>query len=194
MINRSVKAPKIDGILTADEWTGDFQRLDRELSRRSCSGAPVLVKFSRDDNFLYIGALVTMFDTINISKGSIWGKNDGMEISIGGADKGVPATFVIRAYYDGTVQSVTDAGAPVLAANRLGKSVHYASKMMEKPRRGWMGEWAIPLADLGLKLAPDLKIPFNVCAFINEYDHWHCWEGTLGETWQVSQAGILQLR
>lgn len=194
MIIRSVKTPKIDGVLASDEWTGEFQRLDREPSRRSCSGAPVLVKLSRDDKFLYVGAMVTMFDTTNISKGSIWGKNDGIEISIGGSDKGNPATFVIRAYYNGAVQSVTDAGAAIEAANRLGKGIRYASKMMEKPRKGWIGEWAIPLGALGLKPAPDLKVAFNACAFINEYDHWHCWEGTHGETWQVSQAGLLQFK
>ncbi len=194
MITRSVKSPAIDGILATDEWTGEFQRLDRELSRRSSSGAPVLLKFSRDDKFLYVGAMVTMFDTTNISKGNIWGKNDGMEISIGGYDKSNPVTFVIRSYFDGTVQSITDAGATVVAAFRLGKGISYASKMMEKPRKGWIGEWAIPLGALGLKPVPDTNVAFNACAFINEYDHWHCWEGTQGESWEVDKAGILRFK
>ena len=65
---------------------------------------------------------------------------------------------------------------------------------MEKPRKGWIGEWAIPLNAIGLKPKPDMNIAFNMCAFINEYDKWHCWEGTLGESWQVDQAGVLQLK
>ena len=90
-----------------------------------------MVKFSRDNKFLYIGAMMSMFDIANISQGDKWGKDDGVEISIGGFDKGKPATFVIRAYVNGTVQSVTDAGATKLAAERLGKGVRYVSKIMK---------------------------------------------------------------
>jgi hypothetical protein len=56
---------------------------------------------------------------------------------------------------------------------------------------GWIGEWAIPLDAIGLKPEPDTKVPFNMCAFLNEYGKWHCWEGTLGESWQVDKAGSL---
>ena len=188
----SAKAPALDGDLEPDEWPGEFQRLDRSPFRWPYSGAPVMVKFSRDNKFLYIGAMMIMFDINNISKGDKWGKDDGVEISIGGFDKGKPATFVIRSYVNGTVQSVTDAGATALAAERLGKVVRYVSKLMT--RKGWIGEWAIPLDAVGLKLKPDLKVAFNMCAFINEYDNWHLWEGTLGDSWQVDKAGILLLK
>ena len=66
-----------------------------------------------------------------------------------GCDKGKPATYVIRAYVNGTLQSVTDAGVTGPAAERLGKGVRYVSKIMEKPRKGWIGEWAIPLDAIG---------------------------------------------
>lgn len=191
---RYARAPTLDGDLAADEWPGEFQRMDRSLSRWPYSGAPVMVKFSWDNKFLYIGAMMIMFDINNISKGDKWGKDDGVEISIGGFDKGKPATYVIRSYVNGTVQSVTDAGATVVAAQRLGKGVRFVSKIMEKPRKGWIGEWAIPLDALGLKTKPDLKTVFNICAFINEYDKWHCWEGTLGESWEVDKAGMLQFK
>ncbi len=192
MILRSIKAPTLDGEFTGDEWKGEFQRLDREPSRQAYSGAPVLLKFSWDNKFLYIGAMVTMFDIANISKGETWGKNDGLEISIGGFEKNKPVTFVLRSYVDGTIQSVTDAGANSMLAERLYTGTKYVSKIMEKPRKGWIGEWAIPLKALGLNPKPDLKLAFNACAFINEYDNWHCWEGTLGESWQVDQGGTLE--
>jgi hypothetical protein len=193
----TVKAPALDGNLASDEWPGDFQRIDREPSRLPASGAPVLVKFSYDDQFLYIGAIVTMFEPEKISKGSAWGKDDGVEISLGGfTGKGMPTTFVIRAYVDGTIQSITDAGATAMAAGQLGKEVRFISKMKEKRGNGggWIGEWAIPLRAIGLKPKPGLKVAFNMCAYINEYGKWHCWEGTQGESWQVGQAGMLQLK
>jgi hypothetical protein len=187
----SIKAPTLDGDIAIDEWPGGFQRLDRLPSRQSFSGAPVMVKFSYDKKYLYIGALMNMFDINNISKGDKWRKDDGVEISLGGFDKGKPVTYVIRAYVNGTIQSVTDAGATASASERLGKGVRYVSKIMEKPRKGWSGEWAIPLAAIGLKPDQGRKVAFNMCAYINEYGKWHCWEGTLGETWQVDKAGIL---
>jgi hypothetical protein len=193
-VMRSIKAPTLDGNLATDEWPGGFQRLDRLPSRWSYSGAPVLVKYFWDNKFLYIGAMLTMFDITNISKGDSWGKDDGVEISIGGFEKDKPAIFVIRGYVNGTVQSVTDAGAPAASAQRLGKAVRYVSKIMERPGKGWIGEWAIPLDAIGLKPKPDLKVAFNMCAFVNEYDKWHCWEGTLGESWEVYKAGILQFK
>jgi hypothetical protein len=193
VIVHSAKAPIPDGNFSVEEWTGQFQRLDREPSRRSCSGAPVLVKFSWDNQFLYIGAMINMFDSSNIRNGASWGKDDGMEISLGGFDKGKPVTYVIRSFSNGTLQSATDAGATVALAERLGRGTQYGSKIREKPGKGWIGEWAIRLETIGLKPKPGLKIKFNMCAFVNEYDNWHCWEGTQGESWQVGQGGILQL-
>ena len=52
-----------------------------------------------------------------------------MEICIAGqTPDGKPATFVIRGYAGGAVQSATDAGAPAEAAARLGKEVRFAGQ------------------------------------------------------------------
>ena len=194
---RTIKTPSLDGNLTSDEWPGDFQRLDREPSRLPASGPPVLVKFSYDDQFLYLGAIVTMFEPEKISQGSAWGKDDGIEISLGGlTGKGKPVTYVIRTYIDGTVQSVTDAGATAREAEHLGKEVRFIPKMKQKRGNGggWIAEWAIPFRAIGLKPKPNLKVAFNMCAYLNEYGKWHCWEGAQGESWQVDQAGMLLLK
>jgi hypothetical protein len=61
----------------------------------------------------------------------------------------------------------------------------------QQESRGWPGEWAIRFDTIGLKPAPGLEIAFNRCAYVNEYHNWHCWEGTLGESWQVDKAGKL---
>jgi hypothetical protein len=194
VVMSSTKAPILDGALATDEWPGVFQRLDRLPSRLPASGAPIMVKYSWDKKYLYIGAIMVMFDNNNIIRGDKWRKDDGVEISVSGFDKGKPVTFVIRSYVNGTLQSVTDAGAPTMAAERLGKGVRYVSKLRERPGIGWIGEWAIPLDALGLKPKPGMQAAFNMCAYINEYGNWHCWEGTLGESWQVDKAGILQFK
>ncbi len=193
-------APIIDGEIKITEWPGKLQTLDREPSRFTVGGAPVLAKFAYDDTCLYVAANVTMFGPAKVSTNSVWGKDDGVEICIAGkTPDGKPATFVVRGYACGALQSSTDAGAPADAAERLGKATRFAARSIPGPRgalfgRGWRGEWAIPFARLGLVPAPNLKISFNMGAFCSEFGEWHCWEGTLAENWRLDQAGTLLLK
>ena len=188
------KAPVIDSKMVQGEWPGEFHTLNREPSRMAASSTPVLVKFSYDNKNIYIGANITMFDPSNIIKGSTWEKNDGLEVAIAGkTSKGNPANFVVRIYPDGTIQSLTVAGAPVESAKRLEKEVRFIT-MINQPQRGgkgWSCEMAIPVEILGIKPGPGLKVAFNMTAYCNEYGKWHCWEGTQSESWNLDQAGTL---
>ena len=192
------KAPTLDGEVSLEKWPGKIQTLDRAPSRLSAGGAPVFAKFSYDEQFLYVAAIVTMFEPAKISRGTTWGKDDAVEICIAGATPdGKKATFVVRGYADGTVRSVTDAGSPGDAAARLGKGLRFAAKIVKGPsgkEKGWRGEWAIPFDALGLKPVSGVKVPFNMGAFCSEFGEWHCWEGTLAENWRLDQAGSLQLK
>ena len=202
---RVSKAPTLDGNIDLDEWPGEFYYLDREPSRLRNSGWPPIVKLAYDNKFLYLGITVVMADPGKISRGSIWGKDDGLEVSIAGkTSEGTPAIFVVRLYADGTVQSLSDAGAPAALAQRLGKELRVITKD-QKPTvslyhpgpyegGGWSCEWAVPFKALGLKPAPGMKVDFNMCTYVNEYGKWHCWEGTLGESWQVEKGGVLSLQ
>lgn len=196
-VARVASPPVLDGDIAAAEWPGKIFTLDREPTRHSVGGAPVLAKFAMDDQCLYVAANVTMFAPAKLSTGSTWGKDDGVEICLAGRTPyGASATFVLRGYAGGASQSVTDAGAPEQAAARLGNDVRFAAKLAKGPGdtlRGWRGEWAIPWASLGLKPEPGQTIAFNMGAFCSEFDQWHCWEGTLAENWRLEQAGTMQL-
>jgi len=191
---RVSKAPTLDGKIEFSEWPGETYQLNREPSLLIASGWFPRVRFAYDDKFLYIGGNIIMRDPGLISKGSTWGKDDGLEVSIAGkTSKGIPAIFVVRVYSEGTIQSITDAGAPAESAKRLGKEIRLkVNNYIPTRAGGWSCEWAIPFNALGIKPAPGLKISFNMCAFVNEYDNWHMWEGTPGKSWEVDKAGILQ--
>ncbi len=197
---RAAAAPVIDGEIKTGEWPGKLLTLDREPARYSVGGSPTLVKFAYDDQCLYVSANVTMFGPAKVSTNSVWGKDDGVEICIAGrTPEGRPATFVIRGFAGGALQSATDAGAPADAAARLGKATRFAVQSAKGPGgllfgRGWRGEWAIPFSTLGLKPSPDMKVAFNMASFYSEFGEWHCWEGTLAENWRLEQAGTLQLK
>ena len=189
-IVRVSKAPTLDGEIGAEEWPGPALRLDRDPSRWGASGVPISGEVSHDDGFLYVAVSAGIYDIKKLREGTAWGKDDGAEIAIAGKSPDrKPVTFVIRGYPNGTVQSVTDAGAPADAAKQLEKTIRFATTTW---RHGWRGEWSIPLNALGLKPTPGLKVPFNLVVFRSEDEIWRCWEGTLAETWQLDQAGTLQ--
>ena len=197
---RAATAPAIDGDIKTGEWPGKLLTLDREPSRYSVGGSPTLVKFAYDDRHLYVSANITLFGPAQVSTNSVWGKDDGVEISVSGkTPEGQPTTYVIRGFAGGALQSATDAGAPADAAARLAKETRFAVKPTGGPGgglfgKGWRGEWAIPLAALGIKPAPGLKVGFNMAAFYSEFGEWHCWEGTGAESWHLDQAGTLQFK
>ncbi|MEN6493358.1 MAG: right-handed parallel beta-helix repeat-containing protein [Thermoguttaceae bacterium] len=195
---RVTKAPTLDGEITLEEWPGRIQSLDRDPSRQLACGAPVFVKFSYDDQFLYVAATVTMFEPAKLSTEATWGKDDGAEICLAGkTPDGKPAAFVVRGYVNGAVQSVVEGGVSSEAATRLGKDLRFAAKIIKGPSgkpKGWRGEWVIPLAALGLKPTSGEKIAFNMGAYISEFGEWHCWEGTLAENWRLDQAGTLRFK
>lgn len=192
---RVAAPPTIDGEIGSDEWPGDLVRLDRTPSRWSASGAPVYARLSYDDQYLYVSLNFVTFDVARLRDGTAWGQDDGAEIALAGktADAG-PVTFVLRGYPGGTLQSVTDAGASAADAERLGKAVRFAAKPYGKDRGGWKAEWAISWNALGLKPAAGMKIPFNFIIYRSHDNVWRCWEGTLGQSWQLDQAGTLQLK
>ena len=190
------KAPVLDGILDLSEWPGEFFTMDREPSRLAASGAPVLVKLSHDDKFIYLGSLITMFDPLKISMGSSWGINDGLEVSLEGQKSGKePAAHIIRLYADGTIQFLNGAETGHANIQQVPKDLKSVVKLLkDQPRGGgWHFEMAIPLKSLGIKPAKGLKVPINIRAFVNEYGNWHSWEGNNNEIWQADQAGLMIL-
>lgn len=192
---RVQKAPVLDAEIGTDEWPAALMSLDREPSRWGASGAPVFAELAYDNECLYFAVNVTMFDVAKLSNGSAWGKDDGAEICIAGrtAD-GKPATFIVRGFAGGKLQSATDAGASAADVERLGKAVRFVAKPYGKNRGGWRGEWAIPWKALGIEAAPGGKIAFNIGSFRAEDGVWRCWEGTLAENWKLDQAAAMQLK
>lgn len=192
-VGRVPQPPVLEDEISLKSWPGGLRVLDREPSRWEATGAPAFVSLSYDDKCLYVAVKVVLFDVTKLRQGSIWGQDDGAEISIAG-DKG---TFVIRGFANGTLQSVTDGGMSAEAAGRLGSTVRFAAKSHGEFQKdwksgNWRGEWAIPLDALGIKPAPGLKIPFNIGIYRAEDGVRSCLEGTLAEDWRLDRAATLQ--
>ena len=192
---RVAAPPVLDGEMGAEEWPGKLVGLDRAPSRWRAGGAPVFAKLAYDDRCLYVAVNAITFDVTKLRQGTTWGQDDGVELSIAGkTPAGKPTVFVLRGYSGGQLQSVTDAGAPAEAAQRLKQKTRFTARVYGKRRGGWRSEWTVPLEALGLKPAPGLKVPFNLTVYRSEDEVWRCWEGTKAESWKLDQGGMLQFK
>ena len=198
-VERVAQPPVLDGEIGWDEWPHAMLHLDREPSRWGASGAPVFAKLAYDDQCLYVAVNVVLFDITKLRRGSTWGKDDGAEVCIAGkTPDGKPVSFVVHGFAGGAFESVTLAGAPADAAERLGKAARFCAKPYGKTKgdwkSGWRSEWAIPWDALGLKPAPKQKIAFNLGVRRIEDEVWRCYEGALSQNWRLDQAGTMQLK
>ena len=122
---------------------------------------------------------------------AIWGQNDAIELAMRDPSQKGASILLLRGYPLGQFKSSTEAGAPFEVAQDIEKGTAYAAKIVSKSE--WTAEWKIPLSALGLKPGSKAKLPFNLSIRKTCGPHWMMWRGTLGNTWFIDQAGLLQL-
>jgi hypothetical protein len=88
--------------------------------------------------------------------------------------------------------SSDEAGAPPAAVKQAAAGVQYAAQVLGKDR--WTAEWRIPLASLGLDVAKTPKFPFSLTVRKSAGPDWVLWVGTNHATWNVNNAGFLELK
>jgi hypothetical protein len=108
------------------------------------------VRLASDQTHLYIAVESDLSAGRRPTTGHMWGKDDGVEISLAVAssprlDNRV-STVVLRGYADGHVESATDGGLNDADAARALHGVRHAATS-NKGR--WGSEWAIPFASVG---------------------------------------------
>jgi hypothetical protein len=57
----------------------------------------------------------------------------------------------------------------------------------------WTAEWKIPLAGLGVDPGRHAQLEFNLTARKTASDQWLMWQGTGGCSWEVRNAGFIEL-
>ncbi len=189
-VAKRTAAPAVDGTLAPDEWPESHMTLRQDPSRHPVAGPACQAFACHDGTTLYVAITVQVADPAKVKLGPAWGKNDGAEVcfqDLSGADRPV---FVVHGFPSGEVESVTDAGAPVEAAAKLGAAVRFAAKISGSQ---WTGEWAIPLAAAGIQYTPGLRLAFNTGVNRTQTGEWVIWAGPLGETWRLNEAGYLIL-
>ncbi len=184
-------APKVDGVLELGEWPDSSTGFVETPQQQAGRGAPAVFKACVHDGSLYLAVIVVTMDPEQTRTGSEWGKDDAVEVALGGTDAdGKPITWVLRGFAGGKFLSETVGGASAEAAKALLEKVAYKSEVR---KNDWRSEWVIPLKALGANLEPGKPLSFNITAWRTENGQFRQYAGSLGETWDLQYGGRLLL-
>jgi hypothetical protein len=188
---KGTQAPVIDGKIGAGEWPEGVLTMQEDPGRTKIKGKPATARVAQDGQTLYVVVTVPLDKPAGIKLGSQWGHDDGMEVCFRAAAAKTAPAFVLHGFANGKFFSDEQAGVSGPAAAKLNQAVRFAAKV---EGGAWTCEWAIPLSAAGLTYQPGLKIAFNLGVWRNETEEWIIWQGALGPTWQVENAGVLELK
>lgn len=184
------KTPVIDGKIEAGEWPAAQLKIAEGPGREPLSSPPALASVAYDATYLYVAVTVPLRQGEKLTQGSNWGTDDGIEVDAQAMTKGAPI-YVLHGFTKGQFESVDEAGARADVAKKLAADTKYEAQISGDQ---WTGEWAIPLADLGVTGAPGSKLRFNLGLRRQSTNEWAMWAGTLAQTWVLENAGMLELK
>lgn len=193
---RRVQHPiTIDGQLMPEEWLGLDPKqgllLEQGFSGEKVS-PPSLAFVLWDDEALYVAFDNAVNPKFPLRPGNQWGQDDAVEIALANfpVDKMAPI-IVLRGYPSGHFESSDEPGTPSEVVKRAAQGVQYKAIIVDSKR--WTAEWRVPWASLGLNPKKHRKLNFNLSVRKTADELWVEWQGTNACTWQVNNAGMIEL-
>ncbi len=193
-VAKGTATPTIDGDLQASEWNGAEAKAamvieqgiqGEKLAPRS------LAWLAWTPEALWVAIDNAVEGKQPIATTNVWGRDDAVEIAFAQPGGQNLPILVLRGYPNGRWESSEEAGAPPALVKQAAEGVGYAAKVTGKER--WTCEWRIPLASLGLDPAKAQRYPFNLSIRKPANNLWLMWQGTAACTWEVLQAGLIEL-
>jgi hypothetical protein len=185
----------VDGAIAAPEWpVADAAKT--MLLAGDVGGTPAPQRQSRawlafDQQTLYIAVDNTVHPETKFS-GNQWGRDDAVEISLRVSRAGAKTPIhVLRGYGNGRLEFGT---APTAADEPATMDPGDIVFRAQAPQPGrWLAEFAIPFRMLDLDPVAAPKIAFNLTVRKALDDLWLMWEPTRGHSYDVDQAGFIDL-
>lgn len=185
----------VDGTLNPEEWFG----LDttRGITVEQGINGEKLARKSQawlayDAQYLYL-AIDNAVDPLQaLRPGDTWGQDDAVEVSLQNSSAGKTAPIaVLRGFPSGHFVSSDEPGTPKAIVDKAAQGVLYAARAVNAAR--WTAEWRIPWASLGIDPLTHTRFAFNLSVRKSAEPLWVEWQGTGTYTWEVSQAGVIEL-
>jgi hypothetical protein len=170
--------------------SGATLTLEEDPGRNKLKGKPATVRVAHDRKTLYVAVTVPLEKPGALKLSGKWGQDDGMEVCLRATAARNQPAFVLRGYPTGAFAGDTEGGMAPAEAEKLGKAARFTARV---EGGSWTGEWAVPLEAAGLVYQPGLKLSFNIGVMRSETGEWLIWQGALGPTWKLDNAGVLVL-
>jgi hypothetical protein len=185
----------VDGTITPAEWFGlEVARglvIEQGIQGEKVS-PPSAAWVAWDDAALYIAIDNAINPKFPIRPGNQWGQDDAVELAWCNPAAGKEAPIlVLRGFPSGHFAGSEEAGASAAALQRALEGVQYKAQLVDAKR--WTAEWRLPFAALGIDPAKPARLQFNLSVRKSADEVWVEWQGTAGSTWQVGNAGVLEL-
>jgi hypothetical protein len=187
---RTARVPMQAGAPDGGQF-GAALTLEEDPGRNGIKGKPATARVAHDRKTLYVAVTVPLEKPGALKLSGNWGQDDGMEVCLRAAAARNQPAFVLRGYPTGEYAGDAEGGMAPAEAEKLGKAARFTAKV---EGGSWTGEWTIPLAAAGLVYRPGLKLSFNVGVMRSETGEWIIWQGALGPTWKLDNAGVLVLQ
>ncbi|MBN1671253.1 MAG: right-handed parallel beta-helix repeat-containing protein [Kiritimatiellae bacterium] len=187
---------KIDGSIQPAEWSQgesggtlllDVQNNGRAAKRKSHAWV------THDGESLLVAIRNEVHPNKPLSQTTNWGRDDAVEIAIQDAGGNKPV-IVLRGFPCGKWHGSTESGAPAALVRQVQAAAEFAAA--EKARGTWEAEWRVPLAAMNIRPpqpAAEPNLRFNITVFKAADRQWVMWVATQGKTWNVENAGMIQL-
>ena len=203
-VRHVTEAIEIDGKLGDPGWGGDGaaelvnENLAGDISYGLEGGEVKADSHASRAWVVHDGAhlLIAVHNPVSQAKplrtGNSWGGDDAVEIAICRDTPGVRSPIlVLRGYPSGHFDSAQETATPARAAQRAAQGVLHVTNM-DTPGV-WTAEWRIPFASLGIDPARDKRLAFNITVRKSADNQWRMWRGTGTATYEVFEAGFIEL-
>lgn len=192
-VERAAGPITIDGVIDAAEWGGSGPEDAHAMPLAQDVNGNKVSRQSRawllhDQDRLYI-AIANDVHPDTALTGNEWGQSEAVEVALQ-PDKKKPI-FVLRAFANGHLQFGQTPNGDQEPATMDPGAVIYRSQSTQKGN--WTAELSIPLSMVDISLNITGRIAFNISVRKVRDDLWLMWEGTRGHSFDVTQAGLIEL-
>jgi len=204
-IMRTGSPVKIDGTLNREEWLGlDRNKamvIEQYYTGEKKKGPKSYVWMLYDDKYLYVASMhepdpyvegmpPRMKDHLPVLEMSIETHHGIHSRDWWVDDMPTGPIYIFWGNAGGKVEFKNNFGMPHARAQEIGKSLEYASTMLDKENLSWVSELKIPFASIGLKPEDAQQLAFN--AGVYKRGGWFTWVATGTNVWRIENAGFIR--
>jgi len=192
---RIATGPTIDGTIADAEWPVADAAGGLVLAT-DVNGTPASrqsrARLAWDATTLYVAVANAIAPDTRLD-GNQWGSNDAVEVSLRPLRPGAGQTpiHVLRGYGNGRVEFGTTPNGTDEPSTMDPGQIRFAARRPAPDR--WVAEFAIPLRLLDVDPATTTRLAFSLAVRKTADDLWLMWVPTYGHSYDVDQAGIMEL-